>query len=179
MPVQAVAVTFPVQQQQQQKDGQVSRAVLATTLLPSRWGEGERGYKTPWCRNLCNTIAVVEGAYLCLRLLIFRCTSACPFAINHSSPTTQFLSCSYHQAHDSSEIRAPHLPHSPPPSTHINFPPTVLPDYFAAHKADEGRWTLKAQAPASFTASHSSFALKWGCLNLLFFQLSRHTPRVL
>lgn len=49
-------------------------------------------------------------------------------------------------------------------------------DYFAAHKANEGRWILKEQAPASFTASRSPSALKWGCLNLLFFQLLRRNP---
>lgn len=36
--------------------------------------------------------------------------------------------------------------------------------------------TQKEQAPASFTTSCSSSTPKWGCLNLLFFQLPRHTP---
>lgn len=45
------------------KDQQVPCVVLAITLLPLRWGEGEHRYKTSW-GNLCNMIAMVEGGEL-------------------------------------------------------------------------------------------------------------------
>lgn len=65
--------------------------MLAVILLPSRWGEGDHRYKTSQCRNLCNLIAMVEGAYLCLCLFIFCCISEYPLTTNHSSPTTRFM----------------------------------------------------------------------------------------
>lgn len=147
MPVQAVAVTFVVQQQQETKDQQVPYAVLAIILLLSQQGEGEQRYKTSRCRNICNMIGMAEEAYLCLRLLLFCCITQGPLPTTHSSPTAQLPVVVNHQAPDFSESKALILPVSHLPQL-INFPPTMLWDYLVAHKVQERWCTLRRTSPS-------------------------------
>lgn len=164
MPVQAIALTFLMQQD---KKDQLSFLCCAGNHLTAiAWCEGEHRYKT--------SIAMAEGAYLCLRPLIFCCISGSPLGMNHSSPTAQFLSCGYHQVCDFSEIRALNLPHSPSPSTQA-FSMLCFEIAFVAQSKLRIWMFHKEQGPASFTASCLS-TLKWGCLNLLFFPAAKTDP---
>lgn len=178
MPVQAVPVTFLVQQQQKRKDRQVPCAVLDIILLLSITAVGG------WAdvRNLMVQEPPQHDRDGRGSLFVFMPTS---FLLHHSRSITDqpqqlystVPSCSYHQAPDFSEIRALNLPVSLSPSTHklslyhaLRLPCSTQSTWKMVHTQKN-----KPQLPLPPHA-HLLPCLTWGCLSLLVWKLQRSIP---